>query len=280
MTTSRYTYRRPANEVAWQKQIRDRYMNEGCPVRRLSLKEARVESVGRNLAKAIIDRYEWLGTLGSSSLFYGLMFGHHCAGVCCVAIRGSGTAGPTTGRKFGLDQKHIATLARGACVHWAPSGANSKLVSWTAKRVGGDGIAKIMLAYSDSDAGEVGTIYQACGWTYIGTTQRPSDGEYVSPKGRVLNSQSIGAWARRCSMTYSAYKTELIKRGWRTQKSNPKGIYAVVLDKKDENLLRLLSRLAKPYPKRAESIGSDAPANHAGEGGATPTSALHSDSHT
>jgi hypothetical protein len=32
--------------------------------------------------------------------------------------------------------------------------------------------------------------------------------------------------------------------------------------------------LARPYPKRATSIDSDVPANHAGQGGASPTVAL------
>jgi hypothetical protein len=37
-----------------------------------------------------------------------------------------------------------------------------------------------------------------------------------------------------------------------------------------------LEAIAQPYPKRAGSIDSDVPAIQAGEGGATPTSALQS----
>ena len=36
-----------------------------------------------------------------------------------------------------------------------------------------------------------------------------------------------------------------------------------------------LEAIAQPYPKRAGSIDSDVPAIQAGEGGATPSSALH-----
>lgn len=276
MTGSRSTYRKPAHEVAWQRQLRDRYNDEGVPEGAdLSLKRARVVPVGRAIAQSIILRYEWLGTLGSSGLFYGLMFGAHCGGVCCVALSGSGTAGPTVGRKFGIQQKDVATLARGACAHWAPPGANSKLVSWTTKLLGRGGRARIVLAYSDSDAGEVGTIYQACGWTYVGTTKRPAGAEYVSPAGRVLNSQSIGAWARKHNMRFRDYERLLRDKGWSPQKSNPKGIYVKQLDD-DRALGCVIRSMAKRYPKRTKH-SSDAVAHQAAEGGATPTRALQKD---
>ena len=88
----------------------------------------------------------------SSSLHYGIFFGNECGGVCCVAINGTGTAGPFIANQFGIERKHLTILVRGACVHWAPTGANSKLVSWTARLVAKEG-AKIMLAFSDDDAG-------------------------------------------------------------------------------------------------------------------------------
>jgi hypothetical protein len=43
----------------------------------------------------------------------------------------------------------------------------------------------------------------------------------------------------------------------------------------DEDMRKRLTPLRKPYPKRAGSIVADAPAIHAGEGGAEPTPALH-----
>jgi hypothetical protein len=44
----------------------------------------------------------------------------------------------------------------------------------------------------------------------------------------------------------------------------------------DDAMRQQIAPLAKPYPKRpcATSIGSDAPATHAGDGGAIPTVAL------
>jgi hypothetical protein len=43
----------------------------------------------------------------------------------------------------------------------------------------------------------------------------------------------------------------------------------------DDEMRAKIAPLAKPYPKRAGSIVTDAPANHAGEGGSVPTPALH-----
>ena len=275
MTDSRFTYRRAAGEVAWQKQLRDQYLDEPSPAGvDLSLKRARVERVSRSIARNIILRYEWLGTMGSSGVFYGIMFGSHCAGVCCLALKGSGTAGPTVARKFGVAQERLVTLARGACVHWAPKGANSKLVSWTCRLASNASLGDLIIAYSDSDAGEIGTIYQACNWTYIGKTHRPAGAEFVSPQGRVLNSQSIGAYARKSGLRFRDYVGLLRQRGWAPQGSNPKGRYVIQIAKKNATLARRIKSMALPYPKRAESIGSDASANHAGEGGANPTSAL------
>lgn len=269
---SRLTYRKPAAQVAWQRQIRDDF-DSPAPTSRLKLKQSTVRSVSRRLAESIILKYEWLGTMASTSVHYGIFFDNHCAGVCCVALGGSGTAGPTVGRKFGLEQRQIATLARGACVHWAPSGANSRLVAWTCRLLAKQhDDPEIVVAYSDSDAGEIGTIYQACGWVYIGKTKRPSSGEYVSRQGRVINSQTVGHWARRSGLRFSVFERILIDKGWSPQASNPKGIYVKPL-RRGAISDRVYS-MGRPYPKRAGSIDSDVPGDQPGEGGADPTPAL------
>ena len=55
-------------------------------------------------------------------------------------------------------------------------------------------------------------------------------------------------------------------------KDSGKHKYLMVLD---PVLKKKLELLRKPYPKRAESKAIVAPADQAGEGGVTPTSALH-----
>ena len=61
---SRSTFRDVAGDVAWQKQLRDRYLEEGMPpVPHLSLKKSVVRPVNRKMAEHIILKYEWLGTM-------------------------------------------------------------------------------------------------------------------------------------------------------------------------------------------------------------------------
>jgi hypothetical protein len=237
-----------------------------------------VRPVSRKLAQQIIYKYEWLGTMAGTSAHYGIFFGTYCAGVACVAVNGVGTAGPYVHRQFGIFRSQLATLARGACVHWAPAGTNSRLVAWTCRLLAREASAKVLIAYSDTDAGEVGTIYQACGWTYIGRsegTDRP-DMQLVSPNGRVLNRRKLSGVARDHRTTIGGARSLLCAAGWREQASNPKHRYVCVLDKTDAALVARVERMRRPYPKRATGVDSDTPAIHAGEGGASPTVALSS----
>ena len=254
MQPSRLTFRDKCPTVCWQKQLRDKHLSEGTPpVPHLEVKKAIVRKVSRNFAKQIIYKYEWLGTMATTSLHYGMFFGDYCAGVCCVAVNGVGTAGPYVHRQFHIKRNELATLARGACVHWSPIGSNSKLVSWTCKLLKRDmpGI-KIIIAYSDTDAGEIGTIYQSCNWFYIGigkSTRRP-DQEIISPQGRVYNHRIMSSIKAKTNKNISEIRKELKSLGWREQPGNPKHRYVQILDKKDKNLINRIKQLSKPYPKR------------------------------
>lgn len=238
---------------AWQRQLRDRYADIPAPDVDLSLKTSRVRPIGRRMAENIILRYEWLGTMASSSHHYGIFFGNYCAGATCVAV-GSGTAGSNVAAFFGLEPRQMAILARGACVHWAPNGANSRLVSWTAKLVARDSAAKLMIAYADTDAGEIGTIYQACGWTYIG--QSASVHQYVAPNGRIYDRRILHARGTARGVSGRQYAAYLIAHGWRRQDSNPKHRYVTILDRSDAALVDRIGAMALPYPKRSQCSGT------------------------
>jgi hypothetical protein len=276
---SRLTFRDKV-DVCWQKQLRDQHNAEGVPpVPHLDIKRAIVRPVSRELAKQIIYKYEWLGTMASTSLHYGIFFGMYCAGVCCVAVNGVGTAGPYVGDRFKVERNKVATLARGACVHWSPIGSNTKLVSWACKLVARETESKIIIAYSDSDAGEVGTIYQACNWVYTGLTtgvSRP-DMNIVSPSGRVLNRRSLGSMSKYTSGNIKTLRERLKNEGWTEQSSNPKHRYVYVLDKSDRALVDRVERMRQPYPKRVPR-GSGEIDNAADTslqtGGASPTDPL------
>lgn len=250
---SRLTFRNEAGAVAWQKQLRDHYEAEGVPpVPHLSVKRAMVRPVSRRLAEQIILKYEWLGTMANTSAHYGIFFGDYCAGVACVALNGVGAAGAYHFEQFGIRRHELATLARGACVHWAPSGANSKLVSLACRILANEGKAKLIMAYSDSEAGEIGTIYQACNWAFIGYADgvRRKDMELIAPNGRIYNRRVLGTWAQKNGTTTKAIKFYLLANGWKMQPGNPKGRYVYVLDKSDARLVKAVRMMSRPYPKR------------------------------
>lgn len=270
---SRLTFRKADTRVAWQKQLRDQFADEGVPpVPHLDLKLALVRPVSRRVAEQIILKYEWLGTMGPGTNFhYGIFFGNYCAGVCCFCVGGGG-ANIYAYKEFGLSSaRELAYLARGANVHWAPVGTNSKLVSWSCRLIAKDSGCKIALAYADTDAGEIGTIYQACNWVHIG--KGSSTRQWVSPTGRVLDQKlphnlMVRDGRRRTRMDYVR---ALRAAGWREQATNPKYRYVYILDRNDKALVARIERMAKPYPKRAPLEGQKGPPS---VGGSIPTRTL------
>ncbi len=278
MTASRSTFRNKAGAVCWQKQLRDRFAAEGTPpVPHLDLGRAIVRPISRRLAEQVILKYEWLGTMSTTSLHFGIFFGPYCAGVTCVSI-GAAMAGVTHHIQFGVGRKELLTLARGACVHWAPPGTNSKLVAWTIRLLARAKAGKLIWATSDPDAGEIGTIYQACGWTYIGRSGAKTKNEIVSPKGRNYNVRNVTSWARKNGVTFSKMFARLMAAGWTQQHSSAKGRYVAILDKTDKRLADTISRMSQPYPKRAGSSAVERSESIGEVEGSNPIPALSSSS--
>jgi hypothetical protein len=270
---SRRTFREPAATVCYQRQVRDEAsaapeIDKLFPrPTKIDLKSARVRPVGKAIAWKIISRYEWLGSLPTfANAFFGIFFGEFCGGVACYATRNMGAGGASTSKTFGLPQTEIAYLARGACVHWAPVGAAPKLINFSARATN----AQLAIAYSDTDAGEIGTVYQAAGWVCLGRGSYVY--EYVSPKGYVQNQNIIRDMIRKNGGTWGGWHDRLVASGWIAQKSNPKIRYVYVLPRGQKNhaLLDIIEGMREPYPKRGGSNPADAPeVTPSGEGEST-----------
>lgn len=246
VTPSRLTFRDAVDGVCWQKQLRDKYLDEGTPpVPHLDLKRAVIRPVSRKTAEQIILKYEWLGTMGSNvNRFYGVFFGNYCAGV--TVWQGGGL--PSLVKSFRLRNRDLAYLARGACVHWAPPGTNSKLVAWSLKMEAKRG-AKLAIAFSDTDAAEIGTIYQACNWIYIGVGS--SWEQWISPRGKIVTKNTMTGYAAARGVRSCDFEDYALTMGWKMQSTNPKHRYVYILDKTDKALIDRIERMRQPYPKRA-----------------------------
>jgi hypothetical protein len=126
---------------------------------------------------------------------------------------------------------------------------------------------RLIVSYADPNRGHAGGIYQGGNWIYTGKTS--SDFKAIDRTGREWHSRQVSrngikkqyGQARRVPM-YSECEIVPLEGKHR---------YLMPLD---EDMRARILLLAKPYPKRAASIDSDAVANQATEGGASPTAAL------
>src|SRR3990172_3466331 len=134
---------------------------------------------------------------------------------------------------------------------------------------------RLIISFADPDQQHVGTIYQAAGWEYVGTS---TPGLWYEINGRRTHNRNLQGptgFGKSMPEGQKAYSAAL-RRGLAdgsivriVTAAKHKYIYPL-----DSEIRARLAPLAKPYPKRAPEASSDAPAIHAGEGGAAPTPAL------
>ena len=165
---------------------------DGCMVERVPFAEA----------KALIVRHEWLRSMPTGTLAcYGLKTDlGDFVGVVAFA-RGPA---PESHDLCGPEHRHLAVcLARGACVHWAHPHAASFLISRACKLAHRNHGWKIFFAYADPRAGEIGAVYQACNWLYlgVGVGRRPCAGRwrfFSRREGRWRSTERARAAGRPC----------------------------------------------------------------------------------
>jgi hypothetical protein len=245
--------RSKVTEKAWQRIIREQIASEErvcfwdhCD---LDLKKAVVRPTTRYIAEKIILEYEWLGTLPIASFYVGLFFDDVCAGVCCFALGSTGPGADSTAKMYGLRQKDFAYLMRGACTHWSPFNSASYLISRSLKLLPKE--LKVCIAYSDTDAGEYGTVYQSCNWLCLG---RGKNGlmQLISPNGQIRDQMFINDQAKKNQVSISYMRQYLLDNGWIFQRKNPKYRYCKILHKiYEKEILQNINHLITDYPKRS-----------------------------
>ena len=217
------------------------------------IKNAVVKETNTESAKRIILEYEWLGTMANSSYHYGIFFDNHLAGVTCFAnLRGLAHAGYKKYVGESYQDKGIL-LARGACVHWAHEHAGSKLISESLKKINEIGY-KYAIAYSDEEAGEIGTLYQATNWQYLGKLKNNHYDLFYEDK-LYMNDREI-------YFKYGTQNPEKVldqlkgQSGFTMKKRVSKGRYIYLLGNKKEkrDMFSVLKDKILPYPKRSYAV--------------------------
>lgn len=222
-----------------------------------------IREIDRATCERIILEYEWLGCMPAVVWhMYGIFFDNHCAGVVCYGpeysenlgklCRQNGKAGADWS-KYGFEGKMIL-LSRGACVHWAHPHCGSKLIAGSIKMLPSK--YEIITSTTDHAAGEVGTIYQACNFYYVGS-MRDSNPNVKSKKldrdgwlinGKIWSARSI---RQKCGST----KWDVIKKFFPSVekiKQHSKHRYFLFKGSKKikKSHYEAIKHIIKPYPKR------------------------------
>jgi hypothetical protein len=109
---------------------------------------------------------------------------------------------------------------------------------------------KILIAYSDPAAGEIGTIYQACNWVYIGQTKSVT-WRMVHPDGRSFESAKITVVAQRNKLQWKVQRDLYLEEGFEVVLGNRKHRYVHILHpKRDKDLVARVAQMRQAYPKR------------------------------
>lgn len=117
-----------------------------------------------NEVKNFIERHEWLGRMSLypthffTARYKGILAGVVIMDMPCVFSK-----------LLGEETKKLERLiSRGACISWSPKNLGSSLIMYAINWMVKNTQYRLFVAYSDVEAKELGTIYQACNFYYIG----------------------------------------------------------------------------------------------------------------
>ena len=132
---------------------------------------------GCDNVKSFIEKYEWLGKMPARPTHrFVATFGALTAGAIVMATPNAFS------NLLGKESRDMEKLiSRGACAAWTPKGLNSKLVMGSVRWMAKNTDFRIFTAYSDPEAKELGTIYQACNFYYLGQSSGTSK-QYFDPE--------------------------------------------------------------------------------------------------
>jgi len=236
----------------FQRHIRELYADHAGRTPLPSLNGARVERISNKEASTIILKFEWLRTMASGTVAcYGLKIDGEFLGAACFACLGGKIrqicAGSTVKQTLELSEKTVC-LARGACVPWAPKNAASFLIRNACRQAHKDFGWRVFFAYSDHEAGEVGTVYQACGWYFMGDSFRKGKyhTDYVSADGQ----RTMSSYAKNHK---GISRAQLIADGWKpiVRWNKKKYVWFEGTPTERATLKSLCRYPFQPYPKRA-----------------------------
>lgn len=182
--------------------------------------------------KEFIKRHEWLGNISQyPTHWFAAYHKNILAGVVILNVPNSFS------KLLGDDTANLERLiSRGACISWSPKNLASYLtmnaINWMVK----NSAYRLFTAYSDPSARELGTIYQACNFYYLG--QKSGTGKrYVNPyTGKTVSDRFF-----RQKTAYKKFAKEL-GITWQKNWNHPTGMSWENIPDEIETLLRQYSK--------------------------------------
>ena len=196
----------------WQHDIRLNNLEEDLRFCKFTLDDVKNLKVSDFLFKPITDkgerksaiefikRHEWLGNLSQyTTHWFGAYHKHMLAGVILMNMPNAFS------KLLGEETPKLERLiSRGACVSWSPKNLGSSFIMWCINWMVKNTNYRLFTAYSDPTAKELGTIYQACNFYYLGNTSGTGT-RYVNPyTGKIVSDRFF-----RVRSAYKKYAKEL-----------------------------------------------------------------------
>jgi|GEM_PF-910835 len=201
----------------WQYEIRQRNLPTDLEVARLT--HAKIDTLrvcdfdfqyvpkedkeGCQKIKEFITRHEWLGKMPHRPTHrFIASYKGKLAGVIVMATPNAFSN--LLGKEMRDKEKLIS---RGACISWSPKNLASSLIMFSIKWMVKNTSYRFFTAYSDTQAHELGTIYQACNFTYLGQNSGARF-EYFDP-----NEPDKGWFSDRNFRKTTSYKKYALELG-------------------------------------------------------------------
>ena len=248
------------HDIAHQKQMKDKrakeeswnLFGEWWKDIDIDIKKAIVKPIDYRTASNLIKRYEWLQCMPAMVKYcFGIFFENNLGGVVVYSHEYSENLGHWD--KYDYTGKMIL-LSRGACVHWAHPHSASKLITSSMKMLPEK--YKDVTATVDELAGEIGTIYQACNFHYIGS-MRENNPNVKNSKGDrfgvLINGKLYGARSIRQKIG-TQRKSDILGKWpddkFLPEKAKKRNFYFLGNKKEKKYYKKQIERFIKPYPKR------------------------------
>lgn len=206
--------------------------------------------VEKNRQKEMIDfikRHEWLGNISQFTTHW---FGAYYRGILAgVILMNQPNA---FSKVLGEETSKIERLiSRGACISWSPKCLASHFLMWCINYMVQNTRFRVFSAYSDTEAKELGTIYQSCNFYYLGKNSGTSR-KYINP----YNGKLVSDRVFRARSFYKKYAKELGIE-WKSNWNNDQKILW-------QNIPDDIEKLLRDYSKRVQQNSQfvDVPKKH------------------